>query len=244
MNKFTLWPAIDLRFGRVVRLAQGSDDARTEYGDNPAAVAAQFVADGARAIHVVDLDAAFGDGNNRAVIAEICRTVGSDVRVQVGGGVRDDAAVDELIGWGVARVVVGSAAVERPGWVADLVARHGERIIVGLDARDGEVRLRGWVAGSGRLVEDVAREMAAAGVGETVFTNIANDGMLNGPDIAASLRVAACGLRVVVSGGVGNLDHIAEAATHTKSGIAGIIVGRALYEGCFSVAEALEVAGA
>jgi phosphoribosylformimino-5-aminoimidazole carboxamide ribotide isomerase len=239
---FTLWPAIDLRHGRVVRLSQGRDDARTEYGDNPAAVAASFVADGASAVHVVDLDAAFGDGNNRAAIAEIVRTVGPAVRVQVGGGVRDDAAVDELLGWGVARVVVGSAAVERPGWVAELVARHGaERIIIGLDARDGEVRLRGWVAGSGRHVSDVAREMADAGATETVFTNIANDGMLTGPDLAASLEVAQSGLRVVVSGGVGQLDDVAAAYARRNEGLAGIIVGRALYEGRFTVAQALGV---
>jgi phosphoribosylformimino-5-aminoimidazole carboxamide ribotide isomerase len=240
---FTVWPAIDLRGGRVVRLSQGRDDARTEYGDDPVAVAESFVADGTQALHVVDLDAAFGDGSGRGHIARICAAVGDRVRVQVGGGVRSDADVEELLGRGVARVVVGSAAVERPAWVGELVARWGaDRIIVGLDARDGDVKVRGWVDGSGRRAEELAAELAALGAGETVYTNIARDGMLGGADIDGSVALARAGLRVVVSGGVATLDDVREAARRAGEGLGGIIVGRALYEGRFTVAQALEAA--
>jgi phosphoribosylformimino-5-aminoimidazole carboxamide ribotide isomerase len=240
MQPFTIFPAIDLRRGRVVRLQQGRDDAQTSYGDDPVAVAEQFEQAGAQYLHVVDLDAAFGDGDNREAIARIVAAV--RMPVQVGGGVRNDAAVDALLSQGVRRVIIGSAAVEQPAWVADVVARVGAAsVVVGIDARDGEVKLRGWVQGGGRSVTDVARDMAAAGVRTVVYTDIARDGMLTGPDTAGSAALAAAsGLQVVVSGGVGALEHLLAAAA-AGPGIDGVIVGKALYEQRFTLQQALGV---
>lgn len=236
---FVVLPAIDLRHGQVVRLTQGRDDARTEYSDDPAAMAASFVEAGAEILHVVDLDAAFGDGDNRAAIAAICGTV--DVPVQVGGGVRDDDAVDALLSLGVHRVIVGSAAVENPDLVSRLVDRFGERIVVGIDALDGDVKLRGWVEGSARSAVDVGRDMAARGVREVVYTNIAQDGTLAGPDVASSLALAeATGLSVIVSGGVGDASHITAVAQAAGDVLGGVIVGKAIYEGRVTVRAAIE----
>ncbi len=237
---FTVFPAIDLRRGRVVRLSQGRDDAQTAYGDDPVAVATSFVEAGATALHVVDLDAAFGDGAQREVIGRIVDAAG--VPVQVGGGVRDDAAADALLAVGVSRVIVGSAAVERPEWLGALVSRLGERVVVGIDARDGEVKLRGWVEGGGRSALEVASDVAARGVREVIYTDIARDGMLGGPDIAGSRELAEqAGVRVIVSGGVSGAGDIAAAAV-AGDGVVGVIVGRALYEGCVDVAGALRAA--
>lgn len=241
-DRFTVFPAIDLREGRVVRLHQGRDAERTDYGDDPAQVARDFVAQGARALHVVDLDAAFGDGDNREWIARIVAAVG--VPVQVGGGVRSDGAFDALMSLGVTRAIVGSAAVEDPAWVASLTARHGARVVVGLDALDGDVKLRGWVEGSARPVLDVALQMQACGVREVIFTNISQDGTLLGPDLRASIQLAAqSGLGVVVSGGVGSLDDVRACARAANDAqITGVIVGKALYEHRFSVADAVAAA--
>lgn len=239
-SDFTLWPAIDLRRGRVVRLAQGRDEATMVYGDDPASVAADFAAAGAYALHVVDLDAAFGDGNNRAQIAAIAKV--SAMRIEVGGGVRDDEAVRELLDLGVDRVIVGSAAVENPAWVERLIVQHGpRRVIVGIDARDGEVKTRGWVEGSRLSALDVARQMRLLGVEEVVHTDIARDGMLSGANIGASLELASLGLRVVVSGGIASLDDLAAAFAARDRGIAGVVTGKALYERRFALADALEV---
>lgn len=236
---FLVLPAIDLRHGRVVRLTRGRDDARTEYSDDPAAIAASFVDNGAEIVHVVDLDAAFGDGDNRAAIAAIAGTV--DVPVQVGGGVRDEAAVEALLGMGVHRVIVGSAAVENPDLVSRLVARWGDRVVVGIDALDGDVKLRGWVEGSARSAIDVGRDMADRGVREVVYTNIAQDGTLAGPDIASSLALAEqTGLSVIVSGGVGSAEHIRAVTASAGSALGGVIVGKAIYEGRVTVREAIE----
>jgi phosphoribosylformimino-5-aminoimidazole carboxamide ribotide isomerase len=238
-HPFVVWPAIDIRHGRVVRLTHGLDSEMRTYADDPVAVAASFAEAGARALHVVDLDAAFGDGDASAVIARIAGELG--VRVQTGGGLRDDERVARMLGAGVARVVIGSAAVERPDWVGELVQRFGtDAIIVGIDARHGEVKTRGWVQGSGQSAEAVALQMAAVGVTEVVFTEIGRDGTLSGPDLEASRLLArATGLRVVVSGGVAGAGDIAACAAAAVDGIAGCVVGKALYEGRVSLAQAL-----
>lgn len=240
MSGFMIFPAIDLRHGRVVRLSQGRDDAQTVYGDDPVAVAQAFEASGAQALHVVDLDAAFGDGDNRTQIRAITAAVG--MPVQVGGGVRDDVSVDDLLACGVWRVIIGSAAVENPAWVGQVVQRVGtERVVVGIDARDGEVKLRGWVAGGGRSVQQVAHDMAAVGVRTVVYTDISRDGMLTGPDVEGSVLLAReSGMQVVVSGGVGALGHL-QAAANAGTGIDGVIVGKALYEKKFTLSQALGV---
>ena len=240
-----LFPAIDLRDGRCVRLYQGDYDRETVYGDDPVAQARAFAADGAPWIHVVDLDAArTGDPVNRASVAAIAAAV--DVPVQTGGGVRDDAAADALLSSGVRRVVVGTAALDDPDWVRRLAGRHPGRVAVGLDARGRDVAVRGWVEGSGHDLVDVARRFDDAGVAALVVTEIGRDGTLEGPALdQLSDVLAATGLDVVASGGVGSLDDLRALATLAVDGrrLAGAIVGRALYEGAFRLSEAVAVTG-
>ena len=241
-----LFPAIDLRGGRCVRLYQGDFGRETVYGDDPVAVARSFAAAGARGVHVVDLDAArTGEPVNRPAVAAIVAAL--DVPVQVGGGVRDDAAAAALIGAGVARVVVGTAALDDPAWVRRLAARHPGRVALGLDARGREVAVRGWREGSGRDLVEVAESYADAGLAALVVTSIGRDGTLEGPDVDQLTAVlAASAIDLVASGGVGTLDHLRALAGLEAGGrrLAGAIVGRALYEGAFGVAEALAAAGA
>jgi phosphoribosylformimino-5-aminoimidazole carboxamide ribotide isomerase len=236
-----LFPAIDLRDGRCVRLYQGDYAQETVYADDPVAQAQAFAAEGARWIHVVDLDAArTGDPHNREVVAAIAAAV--DVPVQAGGGVRDDGAADDLLSLGVARVVVGTAALERPDWVRDLASRHPGRIAVGLDARGHDVAVRGWVEGSGRDVVEVARRFDGAGVAALVVTEIGRDGTLAGPALDQLADVlGATSLDVVASGGVGTLADLRGLSALEVDGrrLAGVIVGRALYEGAFRVNDAV-----
>jgi phosphoribosylformimino-5-aminoimidazole carboxamide ribotide isomerase len=230
-----LYPAIDLLGGRVVRLRTGDYDDQTVYGDDPVAVARSFAAAGATWIHVVDLDAAkSGDPVNRPVVAAIVAAVGATAQVQTGGGVRtvDDAV--QLAGLGVARVVLGSAAVREPGIVADASAILP--VAVGLDHRGGELAVHGWTEGSGRYLDDAYELFPSAAA--FVITDIARDGMLSGPDVEGlteSVRRAPA--PVIASGGVADLDDLDALAD--IEGLGGIITGKALYEGRFDVAEAL-----
>jgi phosphoribosylformimino-5-aminoimidazole carboxamide ribotide isomerase len=236
-----LYPAIDLRGGKCVRLYQGDFDQETIYGEDPVAQALAFQAEGARWIHVVDLDAAkTGDPVNRPVIAEIARAV--NVPVQTGGGVRDEAAAAALVEVGVARVVIGTAAVEDP----DLVPRLAKEfpVAVGLDAHGREVAVRGWVKGSGLDVVDLARRFADAGVQALVVTEIGRDGTLAGPDVEGlAAVVAATDVPVIASGGVGTLDDLRALAALTVDGrrLAGAICGKAIYEQRFTVSEGVAV---
>jgi phosphoribosylformimino-5-aminoimidazole carboxamide ribotide isomerase len=239
---FELYPAIDLRGGRCVRLYQGDYGSETVYADDPVALARAFAAAGAPWLPGVALDAArTGRPVNRAAVAAIAAAV--DVPVQAGGGVRDDAAADALLASGVRRVVVGTAALDDPGWVRRLAARHPGRVAVGLDARGRDVAVRGWVEGSGEDLIDVARGFDDAGVAALVVTEIGRDGTLEGPDLGQLAAVLdATGLAVVASGGVGTLDDLRALAALDVGGrrLAGAIVGRALYEGAFPVSEAVE----
>ena len=231
-----LYPAIDLRRGRVVRLRQGDFDQETVYGDDPVAVARAYEAAGARWIHVVDLDAARRDGSNRDAVVAIARAV--SVPVQTGGGVRDGSLLDD----GVERVVVGSTAIEDPGIVRRLAAEYPGRIVVGLDHRDGEARVRGWEQRSGRKLLDLIGELALPGVAAFVVTDISRDATMAGPDIDGLAEVARhTSVPIVASGGVGSLEDI---AALRPTGVAGVIVGKALYEGMFTVDEALAVCAA
>jgi len=246
-----LYPAIDLRGGRCVRLHQGDFAAETVYDDDPVGVARAFAEAGAGWIHVVDLDAArTGEPANLAVVEAIVAAV--SCAVEVGGGVRSPAAAAALLDVGVDRVIVGTAAVEQPEVVDGLCTRHPGRIAVGLDARGREVAVRGWVAGSGADLLDLARRFEDAGVAALVVTEIARDGTMTGPDLGqlrAVLEVTAT--PVVASGGVGGLPDLEALAGLTVTGpdgavrrLAGAIAGRAIYEGRFTVAEALAVLGA
>ena len=237
-----LFPAIDLRGGRVVRLLQGDYEQETAYGDDPVAVAQGFADSGAPWIHVVDLDAArTGEPVNRPVVAAIAAAV--PVPVQTGGGVRSEAAADALLDAGVARVVIGTAALEDPGLVGRLAA-GGRRVAVGLDVRGREVAIRGWREGSGADLLDVLARLGDAGAEAVVVTQIHVDGTLEGPDVRGLTDVlTATGLDVVASGGVGTLDHLralAGLATTEGRRLAGAIVGKAIYEARFTVKEAIE----
>ena len=235
-----LYPAIDLLGGRVVRLRQGDYADETVYGDDPVAVARDFAAEGATWIHVVDLDAArSGDPVNRPVVAAIAAAVDGSARVQTGGGVRsvDDARV--LADAGVARVVMGSAAVSNPELVA--VASAVVPVAVGLDHRDGDVAVHGWTQGSGLHIDDAFDLFPTAAA--FVVTDIGRDGMLAGPDLDGLTAAAArAGAPVIASGGVASLDDIV--ALTAIAGLGGVISGKALYEGRFTVAEAIAALGA
>ncbi|CAN5589629.1 1-(5-phosphoribosyl)-5-[(5-phosphoribosylamino)methylideneamino]imidazole-4-carboxamide isomerase [soil metagenome] len=236
-----LYPAIDLRDGRCVRLHQGDYGRETVYGDDPVAQAEAFAAAGAPWIHVVDLDAArTGEPVNRPAIAAIAAAV--DVPVQTGGGVRGEDAAEALLAAGVARVVVGSAAVEDPRLVSRLGERHPGQVAVGLDHRGGEVRTRGWERASGRDLFDLVAELAVPGVAAFIVTDIARDATLAGADLDGLARVlAVTEVPVIASGGVGALDDLRALASLAVDGrrLAGAIVGKALYEGAFTVEEAL-----
>ncbi len=232
-----LYPAIDLRGGQVVRLRQGDYADETVYGDDPVAVAVDFVEQGSSWIHIVDLDAAkSGDPVNRPIIQSVAAAVAGQARVQTGGGVRSVADAQELADAGVARVVMGSAAVADPSLVAataDVV-----KVAVGLDHRGGEIAVHGWTEGSGLQLDDAYALFPAADV--FVITDIGRDGMLEGPDVEGLTRSAeVAGSPVIASGGVATLDDVSALAQ--IPGLAGVITGKALYEGRFTVAAAVQV---
>jgi phosphoribosylformimino-5-aminoimidazole carboxamide ribotide isomerase len=232
-----LFPAIDIRSGRVVRLSQGEATRQTVYGDDPVAVAERFVDQGASWIHVVDLDRALGTGDNLPAVARIADRVGSRVRLQLGGGLRTLALVRAGLDLGVARVVIGTAAAVDPSFVALAASTMGsERLAVGIDTREGKVALRGWTETSAEDAEELARRVVADGIGTVIYTDIARDGMLAGPDLAGAAALLATGARVIVSGGVATAEDIRGACA---SGLAGVIVGRALYEGRLTLPDAL-----
>ena len=245
-----LYPAIDLRDGRCVRLRQGSYDDETVYGSDPVAVAVGFASAGARWIHVVDLDAArTGSPQNRPVVGAIAEAVApSGVSVQSGGGVRSPDAASALWDLGVRRVVLGTAAVEDPALVTTLSSAHPGGVAVGIDTRDGEVAVRGWVAGGGLSAADLLARFADAGVTAVIVTDIGRDGMLAGPDVAGLGAVLdATDIDVIASGGVASAADIATLASMRGSGgrgLAGAIVGKAIYEGRLSVEEGLAACAA
>jgi phosphoribosylformimino-5-aminoimidazole carboxamide ribotide isomerase len=241
-----LYPAIDLRGGQCVRLYQGDFAQETVYGDDPVAQARQFADAGSSWIHVVDLDAArTGEPVNRPVIAAIAAAVG--VPVQTGGGIRDDEAADALIAAGVGRLVVGTAALDDPDWAMGLAARYPGRVALGLDVRGREVAVRGWVQGSGRQLADVAAQFDEAGFAALIVTQIEVDGAGTGPDVDLYAELLdTVETDVIASGGVGTAAHLRTlAALGAESRpLVGAIVGKALYEGAFTIDEALAAAQA
>lgn len=234
-----LYPAIDLRGGRCVRLYQGDYAQETVYADDPVAQARAFADAGAPWIHVVDLDGArTGTPAHTEQIGAIAAAV--DVPVQTGGGIRDEAGAERLFAAGVARIVLGTVALEQPELVGRLAACHP--VAVGLDARAGQVAVRGWESTSDRPVFDVAREFAAAGIAALVVTDIGRDGTLEGPDVTGlGEMLAATDVDVIASGGVGTLADLSALAALEVDGrrLSGAIVGRALYEGAFTLEAAL-----
>ncbi len=236
-----LLPAIDIRGGRAVRLVQGRAEAETVYDDDPVSAARRWVDQGSDWLHVVDLDAAFeGEPRNRHLIADICEATG--VRVQASGGVRTLDDVRRSIGYGAARVVIGTMALEDPGFVAAALDAFGEQIVVGLDADGTTLRARGWTQDGGDLWSALDR-LTGLGVARFVFTDIARDGMLGGPNTERLAAVAdRTTARVTASGGVSSLDDLERLAV-LHPGVDEAIVGKALYAGRFSVTDALGLVG-
>jgi phosphoribosyl isomerase A len=234
---FTLLPAVDVAGGQAVRLVQGAAGTETGYGD-PLAAALAWQAAGAEWIHLVDLDAAFGRGSNAALLAGVVGRL--DVAVELSGGIRDDASLAAALATGCARVNVGTAALERPGWVRDMLAAHGERVAVGLDVRGNTLAARGWTRDGGDLDEALAR-LDRDGCRRFVVTDVTKDGTLAGPNLDLLRRVCARTDRpVIASGGVSSLDDLRALATLAPLGVEGAIVGKALYAGAFTLDQALE----
>ena len=234
----TIYPAIDLRGGQAVRLERGDSARETRYDADPVGRARAFVAQGARALHVVDLDGAFGTGENHAALRAICAAV--DVPVQTGGGIRSAADVAARFEAGAHAVVIGTLLVEAPDAARALVARWGDRVVAGIDARGDVVATRGWLTGSAISRDDLVRTVAAWGVERVVYTEIARDGMGSGFDIAALAHVAALApLRITASGGARTVADLVALRAGTPANVDAAIVGRALYEGTLDLGAAL-----
>ncbi len=233
----TLLPAVDVFRGRAVQLVQGEAGRETAYGD-PVAAARRWQQAGAEWIHMVDLDAAFGRGSNAALLATMIAEVG--ISVELSGGIRDDAALAAALSTGAQRVVVGTAALERQDWVRQVIAKHGDRIAVGLDARGDRLAARGWTTDGGDLMDTLAR-LDSDGCARYVVTDVAKDGMLRGPNLDLLKRVCAATTRpVIASGGVSSLADLTAIAGLRADGVEGAIIGTALYEGRFTLPEARE----
>ncbi|EGL14451.1 MULTISPECIES: 1-(5-phosphoribosyl)-5-[(5-phosphoribosylamino)methylideneamino]imidazole-4-carboxamide isomerase [Paenibacillus] len=238
---FIIYPAIDIRDGKCVRLVQGDYNQETVYNENPLEVAQAWEAQGGQWIHLVDLDGAkAGRPVNDKLIGEIARTV--KVPVQVGGGLRTEEDVDRLLSLGVSRVILGTAAIEDRAFVQSLLAKHGENVAIGLDARDGFVATRGWLETSSVKAEDLAVQLAEHGAKTFIFTDISRDGMMGGPNVEAIVRLAkVSGRTVIASGGVSRPEDLERLAAEAANGVGGAIVGKALYTGSIRLEEALKL---
>jgi phosphoribosylformimino-5-aminoimidazole carboxamide ribotide isomerase len=241
MAALTIFPAIDLKAGQVVRLAEGDMDRATVYGDDPAAQARAFAVAGADWLHVVDLDGAFaGESVNGAAVESIIAAFPG--KVQVGGGIRGRAQVDRWLALGVERVIIGTAALKAPDFVRAAARDLPGRIVVGVDARDGMVATEGWAEVSDVRVEDLARRFEDAGVSALLFTDVGRDGLLKGCNVTATAALAqAVDIPVIASGGVADIGDIHALLPYALHGIEGVITGRALYDGRLDLAEAIAV---
>jgi len=236
-------PAIDLKDGRCVRLAQGQFDKATIYGDDPIAVAENFAAAGAQRIHVVDLDGALNgrESTNRAVVRDMAERL--SVPIQFGGGIRTLSDVEDLINSAVASIILGTLATESFETLKELVSRFRSKIAVGIDARDGLVMTHGWAATTTLNTTEFAREVGKLGVERIIYTDIKRDGMLTGPNIEQTVAIArAANVQVTASGGVSSLEDIERLRAASEPLVDSVIVGRALYERRFTLEEALQVA--
>lgn len=237
----TLLPAVDVADGKAVRLTQGEAGTETFHGD-PVDAAVDWAEQGAEWIHLVDLDAAFGRGSNLALIKRIIREA-KDVSVEVSGGIRDDRSLETALDSGARRVNLGTAALENPEWAASVIAQHGEAVAVGLDVRGTTLAARGWTEEGGDLWDVLAR-LEDAGCARYVVTDVTKDGTLQGPNVELLRQVMARTDRpVVASGGISSLDDLVALRELVPAGLEGAIIGRALYSGAFTLAEALDVAG-
>ena len=235
-----LLPAVDVQDGQAVRLVQGEAGSATSYGD-PVTAALDWQRAGAEWIHLVDLDAAFGRGDNREVMRRVVEEIG--VKIELSGGIRDDASLENALEMGAARVNLGTAALEDPDWTARVIERFGDRVAVGLDVRGTTLAARGWTKEGGELWEVLAR-LEDAGCARYVVTDVTKDGTLKGPNTELLAQVCAKTAKpVVASGGISSLEDVAALAAMTGQGVEGAIMGKALYAGRFSLEQALAVAG-
>ncbi|WP_022918720.1 bifunctional 1-(5-phosphoribosyl)-5-((5-phosphoribosylamino)methylideneamino)imidazole-4-carboxamide isomerase/phosphoribosylanthranilate isomerase PriA [Ruania albidiflava] len=240
MTYLQLLPAVDVADGKAVRLVQGEAGSETVYGA-PMDAALAWQSDGAQWVHLVDLDAAFGRGSNAELLAEVVGAL--DIDVELSGGIRDDASLERALATGCRRVNLGTAALEDPEWTASAIARHGDRIAVGLDVRGSTLAARGWTKEGGDLWEVLAR-LDADGCARYVVTDVTKDGTMRGPNTDLLRQVcAATEAPVIASGGVSSLDDLRALRELTDLGVEGAIVGKALYAGAFTLPEALGVAG-
>lgn len=237
-----IYPAIDIRGGRCVRLTEGRFDAETVFADDPAEMAVKWAECGAQYLHLVDLDGALaGSSRNLPVIKRILAAV--TIPVQVGGGIRSLQTIEELLALGVERLILGSAAIKDPALVREACAKYPGHIAVGIDAKQGEVAIEGWEQGSGVAATELAKKMADYGVSTIIFTDISRDGRLSGVNAEATAALArACGLPVIASGGVAALEDIRRLQALARDGIAGCIIGKAIYTGAVDLKEALALA--
>jgi phosphoribosylformimino-5-aminoimidazole carboxamide ribotide isomerase/phosphoribosylanthranilate isomerase len=234
-------PAVDVADGQAVRLVQGEAGSETDYG-SPLDAALAWQSGGAEWVHLVDLDAAFGRGSNRELIAEVVGRL--DVSVELSGGIRDDASLEAALATGCARVNIGTAALEQPDWVRSAIAKHGDRIAVGLDVRGTTLSARGWTQDGGELFDVLAR-LDADGCARYVVTDVRRDGTLTGPNLELLSQVcAATDKPVIASGGVSSLEDLRAISGLVAEGVEGAIVGKALYAGAFTLPEALEAVAA
>ncbi len=242
MSEFIVYPAIDLRFGKVVRLRQGKGDQQTVYGNNPKVVAQDWIEQGAEWLHVVNLNGAFGEGTqeNEAAIEKILEAGKDRVKIQLGGGIRTIDQIEAALSLGISRIVLGTSVIENPAMGIEVLSWFGgEKIAFGFDALGQELMSRGWQSHSGLSMTALAERLAQAGAKTLIYTNIKKDGMQTGVDWKNTKQLAdQTGLRVIASGGTATLEDIASVR---EAGLAGVIVGRALYEGNFSLQEALNV---
>jgi 1-(5-phosphoribosyl)-5-[(5-phosphoribosylamino)methylideneamino] imidazole-4-carboxamide isomerase/N-(5'phosphoribosyl)anthranilate isomerase len=240
MSYLELLPAVDVKDGRAVRLVQGELSAETAYG-NPLEVALEFQSAGAEWLHLVDLDAAFGRGSNAELLAEVVGAL--DIKVELSGGIRDNESLARALATGCTRVNLGTAALENPEWTAEVIARHGDRVAVGLDVRGHVLAARGWTREGGDLFETLTR-LDNDGCARYVVTDVTKDGTLQGPNLELLKSVCAATTKpVVASGGISSLADIKALADLNSIGVEGAIVGKAQYAGAFTLAQALETTG-
>jgi phosphoribosyl isomerase A len=238
MSYLELLPAVDVKDGRAVRLVQGELSAETAYG-NPLEVALEFQAAGAEWLHLVDLDAAFGRGENSALLSEVVGNL--DIKVELSGGIRDDESLRRALATGCTRINLGTAALENPEWTAKIIQEYGDRIAVGLDVRGHVLAARGWTKEGGDLFETIER-LERDGCARYVVTDVTKDGTLQGPNVQLLQEVCAVTKKpVVASGGISSLADIESLMALNAIGVEGAIVGKALYAGAFTVQEALEL---
>ena len=237
-----IYPAIDIRGGRCVRLTEGRFDAETVFADDPAEMALKWAGMGAEFLHLVDLDGALaGEGKNVPVIERILQSV--NIPVQLGGGIRNLETIEKLLALGVTRLILGSAAVKNPQLVEEACKKYPGHIAVGIDAKNGEVAIEGWGKGSGVAATELAKKMAAYGVETIIYTDISRDGMLSGVNVEATAALArACGVPIIASGGVASIEDIRRVKVVEADGVQGCIIGKAIYTGAVDLKEALALA--